>query len=235
MRQLVLDIQPAGPPTLDDFIVGRNAEVLAALRQWANGVGERFIYLWGEPGAGKTHLLNAVGTEVQLQLGLQLGSDPVRGLTPVSCNAQTRFIPNDAAPLRVDNVERLSPEGAVSLFNRYNERREGAGRLLVTGCCAPAQLPLLPDLATRLGWGLVLRVHALDDSEKVAALQSRAQHLGVHLPTDAARYILTRWTRDTSSLFALMNELNIWSLSSQRAITIPLIRDALTSIQRPAP
>ena len=238
MRQLVLDIQPSGPPTLDDFVVGRNAEVLAALRQWTKGMGERFIYLWGEPGAGKTHLLNAVGTEAQL--GSQLGSDPARGQTPlnmppISCDAQTRFMPSDAATLRVDNVERLSPEGAVSLFNRYNERREGAGRLLVTGCCAPAQLPLLPDLATRLGWGLVLRVHALDDSEKVAALQSRAQHLGVHLPTDAARYILTRWTRDTPSLFALMNELNIWSLSSQRAITIPLIRDALTSIQRPAP
>ena len=229
MRQLVLDIQPAGPPTLDDFVVGRNAEVLAALRQWANGMGERFIYLWGEPGAGKTHLLNAVGAEGQL------GSDPARGLTPVSCNAQTRFMPSDAATLRVDNVERLSPEGAVSLFNRYNERREGAGRLLVTGCCAPAQLPLLPDLATRLGWGLVLRVQPLEDLEKIAALQTRAQHLGVDLPMDAARYILTRWTRDTSSLFALMNELNIWSLSSQRAITIPLIRDALTSIQRPAP
>ena len=72
MRQLVLDIQPSGPPTLDDFVVGRNAEVLAALRQWTKGMGERFIYLWGEPGAGKTHLLNAVGTEAQL--GSQLGS-----------------------------------------------------------------------------------------------------------------------------------------------------------------
>lgn len=81
----------------------------------------------------------------------------------------------------------------------------------------------------------MLRVQPLEDLEKIAALQTRAQHLGVDLPMDAARYILTRWTRDTSSLFALMNELNIWSLSSQRAITIPLIRDALTSIQRPAP
>jgi DnaA family protein len=238
MRQLVLDIQPAGPPTLDDFVVGRNAEVLAALRQWMNGVGERFIYLWGEPGAGKTHLLNAVDAvgATHLPQGLQGAESALHQQDVlISCDAQTRFEPSDASALRADNVERLSPEGAVSLFNRYNERREGTGRLLVTGYCAPAQLPLLPDLATRLGWGLVLRVHALDDSEKVAALQSRAQHLGAHLPADAARYILTRWTRDTSSLFALMNELNTWSLSAQRAITIPLIRDALTSIQRPAP
>ncbi len=216
MRQLILDITPGGPPRLEDFVTGRNAEVVQTLQQWVRGEGtERFVYLWGEPGAGKSHLLQALC--------------PTRY---VACAPDTRFLPDPDPLLLVDDVDRLSPEGAVSLFHRYNERRDEGGRLLVSGPCPPAQLALLPDLATRLGWGLVLRVHALDDPEKMAALQTRAAHMGVSLPQEAARYILTHWTRDTASLFALMQELNRWSLSAHRAIiTIPLIRDALASLQ----
>jgi len=216
MRQLILDIALGETPRLEDFVTGRNAEVLETLQQWVRGEStERFIYLWGEPGAGKSHLLQA--------------------LCPahyVACTPDTRFEPDSAPLLLVDDVERLSAEGAVTLFHRYNERRDEGGRLLASGPCPPSQLSLLPDLATRLGWGLVLRVHSLDDPEKMAALQARAAHMGVSLPQEAARYILTHWTRDTSSLFALMQELNRWSLSAHRAIiTIPLIRDALASLQ----
>ncbi len=216
MRQLILDIAPGGPPRLEDFVTGRNAEVVETLRQWVSGKSpERFVYLWGEPGAGKSHLLKALA--------------PSRY---VACQPDTRFASDPHALLLVDDVARLSPEGAVSLFHRYNERRDEGRRLLASGPCPPGQLSLLPDLATRLGWGLVLRVHSLDDQEKMAALQARAARMGVSLPQEAARYILTHWTRDTASLFALMQELNQWSLSTHRAsITIPLIRDALASLQ----
>ena len=60
MSQLLLDIAPDGQPTLDNFVVGRNLELLAALRHALAGDGsERSFYLWGEPGSGKSHLLQA--------------------------------------------------------------------------------------------------------------------------------------------------------------------------------
>jgi DnaA-homolog protein len=60
MKQLLLDIKPAAAPTLDNFIVGRNAEALNSLKQAINGdKNARFIYLWGEKGSGKSHLLSA--------------------------------------------------------------------------------------------------------------------------------------------------------------------------------
>jgi DnaA-homolog protein len=59
MKQLLLDIKPADAPTLDNFIVGRNAEALASIQNAIHGQGQRFIYLWGEKGSGKTHLLSA--------------------------------------------------------------------------------------------------------------------------------------------------------------------------------
>ena len=60
MKQLLLDIQPPSPPTLDNFIAGSNAETLHSLNMAIDGANEaRFIYLWGAPGSGKSHLLQA--------------------------------------------------------------------------------------------------------------------------------------------------------------------------------
>ncbi len=60
MKQLLLDIQPSAAPSLDNFIVGRNAEALHSLKQALAGQAEtRFIYLWGDAGSGKSHLLSA--------------------------------------------------------------------------------------------------------------------------------------------------------------------------------
>lgn len=60
MKQLILDIQPAAPQTLDNFIVGHNAEALANIKALlADASDASFIYCWGPAGSGKSHLLNA--------------------------------------------------------------------------------------------------------------------------------------------------------------------------------
>lgn len=78
MKQLLLDIQPAPPQTLDNFIVGHNAEALANIKALlADATGASFIYCWGSAGSGKSHLLNAakaLGAYVADDVHL-LGSD----------------------------------------------------------------------------------------------------------------------------------------------------------------
>src|SRR5919106_1789695 len=60
MQQLVLDIRPAAEPDFDNYIAGPNAEALARVRALATGtLREAIVYLWGEPGSGRTHLLRA--------------------------------------------------------------------------------------------------------------------------------------------------------------------------------
>lgn len=60
MKQLLLDIKPAASPSIANFMVGRNAEAIASLKQTINGdKTAHFIYLWGEKGSGKSHLLSA--------------------------------------------------------------------------------------------------------------------------------------------------------------------------------
>ena len=59
MKQLLLDIQPFSAPSLDNFVIGKNAEAISSIRAALAGKETRFIYLWGEPGSGKSHLLSA--------------------------------------------------------------------------------------------------------------------------------------------------------------------------------
>jgi len=66
MKQLALDFANLPLPTLDNFIVGRNAELLVNLKRFvAREAGERFHYVWGRPGSGRSHLLKGVTTELQ--------------------------------------------------------------------------------------------------------------------------------------------------------------------------
>ena len=71
MKQLLLDIKPPALPTLQNFVVGRNAEALASLQALINQAAQsRFIYIWGENGSGKTHLLSSCKA-----LGMRVADD----------------------------------------------------------------------------------------------------------------------------------------------------------------
>lgn len=60
MQQLPLGLSQGAEPALDNFIAGRNGEALAHVRELVAGtLGERIVYLWGEPGSGRSHLLRA--------------------------------------------------------------------------------------------------------------------------------------------------------------------------------
>lgn len=218
MKQLALELASPPSPTLDNFVVGDNAEVLAALRALVRGDNrERFIYLWGGSGSGRSHLLHAAmrafrdaGRAVRLQ-GLHEGAGAGSADTVVGC----------------DDVQRLDPSAQIELFNVFNSLKDGSGVLLATGDVPPARLPLRPDLLTRLASGLVYEVRMLSEADRRAALHDYAAARGFDLPEEVADYLLARAPRDLSSLRALVDTLDRLSLEQKRAITVPLARELL--------
>ncbi|MEQ1773492.1 MAG: DnaA regulatory inactivator Hda [Burkholderiales bacterium] len=215
MRQLALDITAPPAPTFDNFVVGCNAEVILHLRTAIAGQGERFVYVWGEPGSGRTHLLKAAAEEAS-------------NATYVACAANSVF--DDGASILVaDDVERLGSDAQIGLFNRYNALREQGGGLIASGSVPPVQLKLRADLLTRLGWGLVVQVHALTDDEKAQALAQHAQARGFTLSDEVIAYLLTHAPRDMGALFTTLDALDRHSLETKRAVTVPLVRELLLS------
>jgi DnaA family protein len=201
LKQLLLDIQPLAPATLDNFIAGSNEEALHSLKMAIDGANEaRFIYLWGAPGSGKSHLLHA-------------------------CNdlALERDLPLSV----VDDVNTLDEEAQIELFNYFNQLRASGGILITSGNAAPTQMGLRDDLATRLAWGLVYQLHPLTDEEKAKALKTHAKERGMKLPDEVVDYCLRYLRRDLPTLMAVLNALDKWSLTEKKPVTVPMLKKML--------
>lgn len=220
MKQLLLDIIAPPAPSISNFVVGCNAELLQAVSELAAGKAhERHLYLWGAPGSGRTHLLQAA-VAAAAACGLEARYDTAATFAEATDNTAAGF-------LAVDDVDTLSAKAQIDLFNRINAVREGHGRILVVGNAAPAQLELRIDLTTRLGWGLVYQVQALTDTEKIQALTAHAVGRGFDLQPGVADYLLRHWRRDLPSLLAALDTLDHYSLATKRPMTVPLLREVL--------
>ena len=220
MKQLVLDIARPPEPTLDNFVSGRNEELVAALYATAHGASsEQFIYMWGAPGSGRSHLLRAAVAAARA------AGKPA---TFFESGAREFDAPDDAF-CAVDDVHQLDPQAQIALFNLHNRIKAGNGTLLASGNAAPPQLALRADLMTRLGAGLVYRVHGLNEEEKVAALRRHAQARGFELSSEVVGYLLRHVQRDLPSLLALLDALDRYWLASRRAITLPRLRELLNA------
>ncbi len=215
MRQLILDLLPEAPPCLANFVVGGNAETLTGLAAWLAGDGRNAsLFIWGEAGAGKTHLLRAVGGDA-----LYFDAAVHGTLAEIDRPSPRLHI--------VDHIEALDAPGQVALFNLFNRLGAAGGKLLTGAQRPPLQLKLREDLRTRLGSGLIYRLHALSDDEQRAALEAQAAARGLRLPPEAISYLLSRAPRDMRSLSALLAALDLYSLEHKRAITLPLLREVL--------
>lgn len=210
MTQLLLGIAPEWVPTLENFVAGRNVELLAALRQALAGGGGRSIYLWGEQGSGRSHLMQAAV-----------------GAAGSSARYARGTVPEHAGVVAVDDVETLDDAGQVALFELFNRMREQGGLLLVSGPAAPARLEVRDDLRTRLGWGLVYQVHALNDAEKEQALQQHALARGLVLPQEVSTYLLRHGRRELPVLLATLDALDEHCLRLKRVASVPLLKEVM--------
>jgi DnaA family protein len=219
MRQMALSLAPAPAPTLRNFVPGRNAELVSLLSTLASGArAERFVYIWGVPGSGKTHLLRAMHTGFEEQ---NVAITTFTGGATQADFAQCEVV-------LADDVDKLTEADQQRLFNVYNQQRDDGGMLIAAGAVPPARLELRNDLVTRLGWGLVYQVHTLSDEEKMAAMTEHARARGFSLNREVIDYLLKRQARDLPGLLGMLDALDRYSLENKRAVTIPLVRELLS-------
>jgi len=211
MRQLILDLLPESPPSLDNFVTGGNDETLAALTGWLAGALENTAFcLHGGAGCGKTHLLLASGFNY-----IDAAANP--GLDGVTADTT----------LAIDNVEALDASGQVALFALFNQLKMAGEHLLTAAGQPPSHLALREDLRTRLGSGLIYRLQPLSDAEKAAALAAQAKERALKLTPEAIDYLMRHAPRNMRALSALIAALDRYTLEHKRAVTLPLLRELL--------
>jgi len=219
MQQLILEMRPDAPPSFDNFVTGSNGELVQALLQ-AIGGRDGHLYLWGEAGSGRTHLLRAAVAQALTR---------ERPASYIAAEAtETAELPQDEdALLAIDNVERLTATTQIALFNSFNRSRRSRQTLILAGGVPPLALALREDLRTRIGQCLIYQAHSLDDDTRMHILLALAQRRGLELHADVAAFLLRHGRRDLPHLSAVLDALDRASLERKRAITLPLLRELL--------
>lgn len=249
MRQLLLDLGAPTVPRLEDFATGgkpQNEALLAWLAAWPAVDGPLSpVYVWGEPGSGKTHLLRAM---VERALGLGFG---VIWLNAQTCQMWNAVLPGAPTLALFDDCDRLDADAQHLAFKLFIESASArASRELLVGSLGalPADapevgelfilaagrvpavdLPVRDDLRTRLGWGLTFALQALDEAGVREVLQQSAQQRGMTLGEEVLLYMLSRHERGLGSLMALLDRVDHYALSEHRPVTIPLLKQMLAS------
>ena len=224
--QIPLPLMPLRDSRFEDFVSGPNTSVVEALKHMPEEPGSHG-FLFGGEGSGKTHLLNALCHATRERQGRAF-------------YLALKRLPNDAiASLQglekldlvcVDDLHLVAGNEAweEALFHCFNRIREANGRLLISSRKPLSALDIgLPDLASRLAWGLQLPLLPLDDHDKLTVINLHSNALGLSLPEDVQQYLLKHHDRSMTALIQTVENLHQAALIHKRRITIPLAREVL--------
>lgn len=226
-EQLPLTFEFRADQTFSNFFPGGNAEAVRHLQDCSSGNGEAYIFLYGAAGLGKTHLLQA-----SCQHAHQQGRTAFYFAFPATALPDPTLLAGlehfDLVCL--DDIHHLlgQPDWETALFDFYNRQRMAGKQCVLSADRLPERLPVqLPDLKTRLNWGLTLKLKPLSDDDKINALAFKAKQLGFDLSPQAGRFLMTHHNRDLAVLWPLLRRLDRASLAAQRKLTIPFLKQIL--------
>ena len=225
-NQLPLSILLNDEATLSGFCWKTNELLEMQIHKTLHGE-DRFLYIWGQRGSGKSHILQAccqaAGHQkstayLPLQVLHEFGPEVLEGVEEQSL-------------ICIDDLDVIcgQPSWEEGFFHFYNKIRDYQhASLIISSHMPPSQMPIkLPDLKSRLGWGLVYQVNELDEESKAQVLQTIAHKRGFNLPESVIQYVISRTSRNMHDLENLLNRLDEASLIMQRKITIPFVKQVL--------
>jgi DnaA family protein len=226
-NQLTLGVGLKDEATFANYYPGGNQLLVEELKKVACGSGEKIIYFCGSGGEGRTHLLQACCHEatrhqltsvyIPLENSADLSPEIFQGLEMLSL-------------ICIDDLHKIAGnvEWEEAFFHAYNRIRDTGSCLIITANVIPKLLGLvMPDLISRLNWGMVFSLQLLSDQEKLQVLIMRASRRGMTLVEEVGRFILTHCPRHMSTLFAALDALDKASLAAQRKLTVPFVKEVL--------
>ncbi|QPJ62697.1 MAG: ATP-binding protein [Candidatus Nitronauta litoralis] len=193
------------------------------------------LFIFGRRGAGKTHLLMAMGNEASNN-----GQDTLY----ISCKEWVEKL-NSAAPeqglewasevsrhqlLLMDDVDTLAgaPQAQEILYQVYNTIRENGDRLVLTSQVAPGQFQETESyLTSRFQWGLTAEIGPLDEKSQASVLAKLGRDRGLELTERVLHFLVQRLPRDYPSLKNAIEKINIESLRQKKKVSLPLIKSVL--------
>ena len=228
--QLTLALDTAPSTSFDSFHVdGDNVTTRDALKAFVDGeLEDSQVFIWGAEGSGKTHLLTAA-CEAYNQQGYRIAYLPGEIIN----NSGSLDGLENLDLLCIDDLQRLDHAAEVDLFHLINRCRAAGAKLILAADRSVDELGFhLADLQTRLSWELVFHLTPLGDSALRDAFRKEIELRALQASDEVLAYVLKRFPRRMNILKEVVNTLDEVSLSEQRRITVPFIKQVFDDANR---
>lgn len=211
----------SGEFTFDTFVVGdSNKLAYAAARAVADAPAEHYnpLFIYGDSGLGKTHLIYAIAHEIRTKtpnakIVYIKGDDFTNELVEAirtGKNVEFRSKYRDADLLLMDDVQFIAgrKQTQEEFFHTFNTLYESGRQIVLTSDRPPKEITQLEDrLRTRFEWGLMVDVAPPDFETRFAIVQNKAAMLGVKLPNEVTDYIAENITSNVRQIEGTLNKI----------------------------
>ena len=230
--------------TFDSFVEGKSNQMgLAAAQQVVENPGGSYnpLFIYGGVGLGKTHLMHAVGNEMQRRNpnakivylhSERFVADMVKALQLNAINDFKRYYRSVDA-LLIDDIQFFAGKdrSQEEFFHTFNSLLEGNQQIILTCDRYPKVINNLEErLKSRFGWGLTIEVEPPELETRAAILLKRAEEIKVDLSYDAAFCIAQRVRSNVRELEGALKRVIANATFTQRAITVDLVKEALKDL-----
>jgi chromosomal replication initiator protein len=241
-----IETLPPGPAlhadyTFDNFVVGpsnRLAHASCVAVSQSLGATYNPLFLYGNAGLGKTHLLHAVcheirhrsaGSSIQLLSCEEFVNRFIRAIEQgnlASFHSQFRTV--DA--LVIDDVQflREREQSQEEFFHTFNALYNNGRQIILSADSPPAEIPALEDrLISRFNWGLVARIDPPSYETRVAIVQKKAHLRGLQVTDEIAEYIARQVQANIRELEGALTTIYALATTTHEPVTLELAQRAL--------
>ena len=230
--------------TFANFVVGASNQFAhAASKAVASQPGDHYnpLFIYGGVGLGKTHLVNAIGHEIQekqpaLKIGYLSSKTFIDNLIASLRNDRMgefkqRFRRVDV--LILDYVQLLAGRERTQeeFFHTFNTLHELRRQIVLTSDKVPKDIPDLEErLRNRFEWGLIADIQPPDVETRVAILEKKADLEGIPLDHEVALFIAGHIASNVRELEGSLTRLGAYASLHRRPITVDLVREVLQAV-----
>ena len=229
--------------TFQHFVIGKSNELAAAAAQAVAQVPGRVynpLFLYGDTGVGKTHLMQAIAHAIIERtpstritfIGTEQFTNELVGSIQGRTTADFRRRYRETDLLLVDDIHFLKGKEATQeeFFHTFNALYEGGRQIVLTSDRPPAEIPgLEARLISRFQWGMVADIKLPDLEHRIAILRQKAEldHLELTIPEEVLRFIAENIRSNVRELEGSMIKLLAYASLKHKEITVDLAREAL--------
>lgn len=229
--------------TFGNFVIGKSNELAAAAAQAVAAAPGKYynpLFIYGETGLGKTHLMQAVAHEIMQRapttrvcfVGTEQFTNELVAAIQKRSTPEFRRRYRETDLLLLDDVHFLKRTEATQeeFFHTFNALYEAGRQIILTSDRPPSEIPgLEARLVSRFQWGMVADIEQPDLEHRIAILQNKARldHLELTIPEDVIRFIAEHVRSSVRELEGSLIRLLAYASLKHRDVSVTLAREAL--------